>query len=597
MRRDIPKLQTLCFRSMGGHGCNAEDTFAPIPDTTATPTDEKGATVKKLNETTTEKDSSNSNKEKTKLSTASRLLRSFGAPLSTSSSLSSHEDENNDDNINRNIETIQRSPVIGVRRKQANDVDLNHPWIAVLDEEEQEHDDAKPTTSASGIVDADGDMNMDSDSGGDLNEENNEKEESLIQEVTTTTPGSEATLVMEYGSPSLDLLQQFIDSLVELGRMDDNRLGLHFFQEWKANVLLKQPNSHQESTAATTTPQHNLEEESSSPPPKKRRVGRPSKSKSPVPKSSTPTSQRAIVPLGSLSLHNATIHLETISAMIDSQMTYHLGVLDLTGIATITDELLETLLKKSPNIQRLSLKNCRRITNKSLLAIQDNLSTSLQALDIGGSYNLQPTRVIELVCHLMNLTELHASGLLWTGETIKELTSLKATWKALSLGFLVSTRTPYFHPGTDEEPAAINNGPGGLGSAVITGGWKDSLQWSMLSSTLQSLAIPFCDSNSMFMVDAALMGLLGRHLPMLRVLDVRGNNTLQSLTGWYDGRATITPKVGPQPLTVLARYSGISKSSVEDTKRIHPLAAMDLNCILDSEGIGAGILRKTKKEK
>ena len=38
---------------------------------------------------------------------------------------------------------------------------------------------------------------------------------------------------MEHGNPALDCLQSYIDALVELGRMDDGRLGLHFFEEWR----------------------------------------------------------------------------------------------------------------------------------------------------------------------------------------------------------------------------------------------------------------------------------------------------------------------------------------------------------------------------
>jgi hypothetical protein len=74
------------------------------------------------------------------------------------------------------------------------------------------------------------------------------------------------------------------------------------------------------------------------------------------------------------------------------------------------------------------------------------------------------------------------------------------------------------------------------------------------------------------MVDAALLGVMGRHLPHLTTLDVRGNSNLSSLTGWYDGRATIVPAVSSQALFVLARYANISKSSLEDTKHCSVVA-------------------------
>jgi hypothetical protein len=88
--RQIPSLQVLCLRSVGGHGCNAEDTFAPSKPNTS---DADGKTV---------------------ASSASRLLQSF---------------DSNDENI-----SISRTPATGkgaARRNQANDVDLNHPWIGI----------------------------------------------------------------------------------------------------------------------------------------------------------------------------------------------------------------------------------------------------------------------------------------------------------------------------------------------------------------------------------------------------------------------------------------------------------------------------------
>jgi hypothetical protein len=69
------------------------------------------------------------------------------------------------------------------------------------------------------------------------------------------------------------------------------------------------------------------------------------------------------------------------------------------------------------------------------------------------------------------------------------------------------------------------------------------------------------------------------------------------MSGWYDGRATITPPVKlQQSLVVLARYSGITKSSIEETKRIHPAATVPLIVVIDSGGVGLGILRMEKKK-
>ena len=69
------------------------------------------------------------------------------------------------------------------------------------------------------------------------------------------------------------------------------------------------------------------------------------------------------------------------------------------------------------------------------------------------------------------------------------------------------------------------------------------------------------------------------------------------MTSWYDGRATISTsiKVHPrQSLVVLARYSGVSSNSIEETKRIYPMAAAPLTVSIESDGICLGIPRQSE---
>mmetsp|Transcript_24052 Transcript_24052/g.58866 ORF Transcript_24052/g.58866 Transcript_24052/m.58866 type:complete len:453 (+) Transcript_24052:60-1418(+) len=437
--REIPSLQVLCLRCVGGLGCSTERTFDP------------SKSRKKKNSANKQGKNAKDDVPQTR-SSASKLLQSFHGEVK-----------------------INRTPAIGkgaARRKQASDVDMNHPWIGIWS--------------------------------------SNDRETQVLE--------------MEYGSPSLDVLQCFIDSLVELGRMDDSKLGLHFFREWKANVLAKN-----ESTVTKTNTK-----------PKKKKARR-----------------EVSVKLGSLSLHNSVLGEDTVNAMVESGMPNHLAVLDMTGIQPLTDELLLPILKDAKNLRRLSVKNCRRLTSKTLENLGQHTS-QLTSLDIGGAYNLQPQAVLEVCANLFYLEELYASGLGWTDSLLQELTSLRG-WKGLSMGFA---------------------------PLLTAAGFKAA----MLSQTksLLSLSIPFCEQ----MVDAALLGALGRHLPLLQALDVRGNTNLASLTGWYDGRATLAPKPAARPLLVLARYAGVTKASLEDTKRIHPLDALHLECILDSGGIGLGIRRR-----
>jgi len=505
--REIPSLQILCLRNVGGKACSAEDTFASTSKANSSTQSPTNSPTKDATTSTTTKRKSTDSKNtgtpagskeeppKEELSMASQLLRS-------------------------GLLTI-RTPSIGngsARRKQANDVDLHHPWVAVRQ---------KMAT-----------------------DENNNN-----QDLTNTNSNRDDGLYAEYNTPALDVLQAYVDSLVELSRMDDNRLGLHFFLEWKALVEAKQ--SHLSSTGSTTPSQQEQ-------PPQLQRVEEGSSTSKKRKLSSTSSSstrtKKDNPPLGSLSLHNTIIHQETIGAMVESKMTYHLAVLDLTGVQTLTDDLLKPILTHSPHLQRLSVKNCRRLTQPTLECLSEHCP-QLTSLDIGGAYNFLVQDVLEMIASLSNLKELHASGLLWNDERLLDLCQIRS-WRALSLGFLL--------------PGQVT--ADGLKQALIT----------TQAKSLQSLALPFCEH----LVDAALLGVLGRHLPHIITMDVRGNTSLNSLTGWYDGRATSSDGMKEVcPLFVLARFSNISKASIEDTKRIHPQQTVELSVCLDSDGVGEGIRR------
>ncbi|KAL7567121.1 hypothetical protein ACA910_009448 [Epithemia clementina (nom. ined.)] len=168
------------------------------------------------------------------------------------------------------------------------------------------------------------------------------------------------------------------------------------------------------------------------------------------------------------------------------------------------------------------------------------------------------------------LQELHASGLGWTDATVEQLTKIRSKqWKALSFSYSSSG-------------SGAGNGNGTFPELSQT-----ALRQALLvtAESLQALSLAFCET----IVDNALLGMLGRNLPHIQYLDVRGNGSLTTLTGWYDGRvsADLTPN---QSLTVLGRYSGLSEASVEETRRVHPMESADLVVILDGSGTGLGIL-------
>lgn len=311
-------------------------------------------------------------------------------------------------------------------------------------------------------------------------------------------------LVLSGGNVALDVLQSYLDSMVELGRMDDTRLGTNFWSEWKFHT-------------------------------------HPSKKRKMPPK----------LAVASLSLHNASIGETTVKAMVKSGMGDCLACLDLTGSHTLTDSVVDHLLQHCPNLKRLSLKNCRRLTNASLQSVV-TYCPQITCLDIGGTYNMTTSVVMDCIPQLDHLNELYASGLGWTDHTLSQLVETKSDWKGLGLAF-----------------------------SIVTG---SGLRMSLAQcGQLEILNIAFCEAAC----DSSLLGYLGRSLPLVKALDIRGNNQITSLTGWFDGRVQI--QADAQELFVLARYAGISKASIEETQRIHPVQATMLTCVIDADGIGGAI--------
>lgn len=327
-----------------------------------------------------------------------------------------------------------------------------------------------------------------------------------------------------YGNGQTDLLQTLVDSLTETGRLNDNKLGHYFWKNWILCLTYEQSSS----------PNNNSN--------KKRK------------RKSNPTTTNANLKLGSLCLHNANIADDTIEHMVEAGVGPHLLVLDLTGIRNLTDHLCHTLLSTCGNLTRLSLKNCRKLSQLDFLQYTPHLT----ALDIGGCCNMVPSNVLEmLTTHLPNkqtLTDFHASGLPWTDDEVQTLCETFPLTH-LSIGFCTFNQTRL----------------------------RTSLK--LVSETLLSLALPFCEAT----VDNTLLGILGRNLPRLECLDVRGNVSLTTVSGFYDGRASADLEW--TRLVVLGRYSGITENSVEETKRIHPQIKDSLTVILNAGGMGAGIMR------
>ena len=136
-------------------------------------------------------------------------------------------------------------------------------------------------------------------------------------------------------------------------------------------------------------------------------------------------------------------------------------------------------------------------------------------------------------------------------------------------------------------------------SLHLTGsGVLDALQTCQF--TLERLGVHFCESciDSNFMLAE-----LGKALPELNVLDIRGCSGVNSITPFLNARAGREEHEDEEDfgeedvdmnnsrgkhIFILARYSNISKNSLEESNAIHPGT---FECVIDSGGTGRGITR------
>ena len=267
----------------------------------------------------------------------------------------------------------------------------------------------------------------------------------------------------------------------------------------------------------------------------------------------------ATTPLGSLSLHNFSAgSMRTFRSMEKANVGRCLGTLDITGVHGLTDTILSNVIcgGSFSRLRRLSVKNCRKLTGEGISSLVG--LPNLRALDVGGCFNILPDDVISLLrCHPSTkrgvFEEVYASGLGWTDVALEEVVDATVgQLRALGVGF-----SPYI------------SGPGLI------------LTLSKLSSTLDHLAVPFCAG-----MDDAVAAALGKNLPRLAVIDIRGCNKVYSLSGMMEGRAG---SASAKHLFALARYSGISINSLDETLRLYD--SEKLTCILDGGGTGGGIRR------
>jgi hypothetical protein len=418
-------------------------------------------------------------------------------------------------------------PYVGPGRPNAADVDISHPWIMAAHPRREGGSNSVPLIA----VDESGEAISKDDGGGGGGGGGG---------ALASSARRSEFLTIEGGNHAVECLQQFIDALVESGRAGDTRMGVRFFREWVAAVVGRDAAAGGGSEGVGGG------------------GGRSSKKR----RKNVAAAAVAVndsTPLGSLSLHNFSAgSVRTFRSMERANVGRCLGTLDVTGVHGLTDAILSNVIcgGSFPRLRRLSVKNCRKLTGRGIASLVR--LPNLSALDVGGCFNVHPDDVVSLVrghpsTRRGGFEEVYASGLGWTDVALEEIVDATAgQLQGLGVGF-----SPYI------------SGPGLI------------LTLSKLSSTLDHLAVPFCPG-----MDDAAASALGKKLPRLAVLDIRGCNKVYSLSGMMEGRAGAA---SAKHLFVLARYSGISTNSLEETLRLYE--SETLTCILDGGGTGGGIRR------
>ena len=137
----------------------------------------------------------------------------------------------------------------------------------------------------------------------------------------------------------------------------------------------------------------------------------------------------------SMSFHHASIgSSRCVTTMLESNIGKYMGVLDFTGVLSLTDELLESIIQQCEHLQRLCLKNCRRLTGISMKFIETSKLYNLKSIDVGGCINILPKEMISLVTNhnhkkkssitKKTIVEIHVSGLNWNDKSLSKLMQL-----------------------------------------------------------------------------------------------------------------------------------------------------------------------------
>lgn len=219
--------------------------------------------------------------------------------------------------------------------------------------------------------------------------------------------------------------------------------------------------------------------------------------------------------------------------------------LDISGTFQVDDQTILQILIVCQQINHLLIRNCRKITDKTLESIC-NRNCLLKSLDIGGNSNLTLHGIKNFISsykYISMLTTLNISGLPIDDDLLRLISGYACNLKSLGIGY------------ADIEEQSLKN------------------LLDVIGSNLESLSIPWIEKkrfdgqadciNSNFMSEY-----LGRSCPKLKFLDISGlkmvnQPCLLQYIEFKTAQAEQNPKDYEHLCGIKAKFIGASKASLE----------------------------------
>lgn len=136
-----------------------------------------------------------------------------------------------------------------------------------------------------------------------------------------------------------------------------------------------------------------------------------------------------------LCLKNSKISGKYIKKIINN-INLELTALDVSGTFQVDDDTVQYVLKNCKEMKTFNIRNCRKITDKSLEYIVQ-YGNNLTGVDLGGCINMSYNGINKFIQHkkMASLMELNLSGLPIQSDTLSLISSCCVNLTCLGIGY------------------------------------------------------------------------------------------------------------------------------------------------------------------